>query len=107
MAKQTKQTDNKPANVIPPVKNSIPPVELTPPVEVAPPVESPAPPAKDTKPEKPKKVESKHRDIALEIMKKHNIKEVYCVNGYFFTKKENASNALRQYPESKLETFNP
>jgi hypothetical protein len=38
-------------------------------------------------------------------MRKHKLQEVYYVSGYWFTKLENAAAALKQCPESKIETF--
>jgi len=110
MAKQaTKKTTNNGKPVTPPVET--PPVE-TPPVEtppvVTPPVETPpveTPPVETPPVEMQEDVDMEHQKKALEIMQEHNLNEVFYVGGYYFSKKENALNALKTYKEDKLETF--
>jgi hypothetical protein len=100
---QHMETKTPPVEVeTPTVKVETPPVEVeTPPIEVeTPPVEIEAPPAVAP----PIGVGKKHTKKALEIMQKHNLQEVFYVNGYFFSKREKAENAAKRL-ESKLETY--
>jgi hypothetical protein len=107
MEKQTNKTGNKP--VTKPVEPQTAPEEtqaVSPVEPQTPPEETQAsPPVKESTPPAVKTTGNKRQKTASEIMQKHNVEEVYCVNGYFFTKKENAEAALRNYPESELETF--
>jgi hypothetical protein len=102
MAKQKTETKDNPV-----VETPQEPVVETPqePV-VETPQEPPVPPVEvETPPVPPVEISQKLEIAAAEIMKKHNIKEVFYVGGYFFTKKENAESALKNNPDSKLETF--